>query len=231
MISPEDIQALMLTLELAGVVTFILLLVGTPISWWLARTSSRLKAPISAIVTLPLVLPPSVLGFYILIALGQDGLITDITQFMGWELKPFTFQALVFASVIYSLPFTIQPLENAFESIDEQVLEAASMLRASPSDIFFSIVMPLSVPGFVSAAIMTFAHTIGEFGVILMIGGSIPGETRVASVQIYDHVESLAFDNAHALSMILLIFSFAVLLSMQIWRGSFNQRNRKAMHG
>jgi molybdate transport system permease protein len=169
-------------------------------------------------VALPLVLPPSVLGFYLLLAMGPNGPVGYITQTMGLGLLPFTFWGLVIASVFYSLPFMVQPLQNAFEAIGDRPLEAAATLRASPLDAFFTVAVPLSLPGFLTASILTFAHTVGEFGVVLMIGGNIPGITRVASVQIYDHVEALEYAEAHRLAAVMLIFSFLVLLSLYVWR-------------
>lgn len=216
--SDADLQAIWLTLRLAGLVTVLLLLIGTPIAWWLARTRSFWKGPVGAVVALPLVLPPTVLGFYLLLAMGPHGPVGQLTAALGLGLLPFTFWGLVIASVFYSLPFMVQPLQNAFESIGERPLEVAATLRASPLDAFFTVVAPLALPGFLTAAILTFAHTVGEFGVVLMIGGNIPGETRVASVQIYDHVEALEYAAAHRLSALMLIFSFLVLLALYAWR-------------
>lgn len=207
-----DIQAMFLTIKLATVVMVILLLIGTPIAWWLARTRSRLKQPISALVTLPMVLPPTVLGFYLLVLMGTEGPVGRLTQSLGLGLLPFTFTGLVVASIFYSLPFAVQPLQQAFEAIGDRPLEVAATLRASPLDTFFSVVLPLARPGFITAAVMSFAHTIGEFGVVLMIGGNIPDKTRVISVQIYDHVEALEFAQGHWLAGGLLVFSFCVLL-------------------
>jgi len=218
MLSATDIEAIALTLRLASVTTLILFLVGTPIAWWLSRTRSRWKGPIGAMVALPLVLPPSVLGFYLLVTMGPNGPVGWLTQTLGIGLLPFTFWGLVVGSVFYSLPFMVQPVQNAFETIGERPLEAAATLRASPLDRFFTIALPLSLPGFVTAGILTFAHTVGEFGVVLMIGGNIPGVTRVASVQIYDYVEALEYGDAHRLAAILLVFSFLVLLALYSWR-------------
>ncbi len=209
-----DIQAIWLTVRLAGLVTVILLVLGTPIAWWLARSRSRWKGPIGAVVALPLVLPPSVLGFYLLLAMGPNGPLGKLTACLGMGALPFTFWGLVLASVFYSLPFMVQPLQNAFESIGDRPLEVAATLRASPLDTFFSVVLPLSLPGYLTASILTFAHTVGEFGVVLMIGGNIPGVTRVASVQIYDHVEALEYAEAHRLAAVMLVFSFLVLLAL-----------------
>ncbi|NGZ07240.1 MAG: molybdate ABC transporter permease subunit [Magnetococcales bacterium] len=212
MIQAADWVAIGLTLKLATVTTVILLLVGTPLAWWLARTHSRWRALIRAIVALPIVLPPTVLGFYLLVALGPHGWIGAWTTRMGWGVLPFTFTGLVVASTLYSLPFVVQPLQNAFEAVPDQLLEAAATLRASPLDTFFSIALPLARPGYLTATVLGFAHTIGEFGVVLMIGGNIPGVTRVVSVQIYDHVEALELEHAHALSGGMLIFSLLILL-------------------
>jgi len=218
LLSDSDMQAIWLTVKLATLVTFVLLLIGTPIAWWLARTRSWLKGPVGAVVALPLVLPPSVLGFYMLLVMGPNGPIGHLTQSLGMGALPFTFWGLAVASVVYSMPFMIQPLQNAFEGIGDRPLEVASTLRASPLDTFFTVVVPLAFPGFISASILTFAHTVGEFGVVLMIGGNIPGVTRVVSVQIYDHVEAFEYGDAHRLAVSMLVFSFAVLLGMYAWR-------------
>ncbi|MGO1748968.1 MAG: molybdate ABC transporter permease subunit [Marinobacter sp.] len=208
-----------LTLKLAGFTTAVLLVVGTPIAWWLARSNHWVRQPIAAIVALPLVLPPTVLGFYLLVLMGPKGMVGQLTEQLGLGLLPFTFEGLVIASVIYSLPFTVQPLQNAFGSINQQLLEVASTLRASPRDRFFSIVLPLARPGFLTAGVLTFAHTIGEFGVVLMIGGNIPGETKVLSVAIYDHVESLEYTQAHWLAAGMVVFSFVVLVTLYSLNG------------
>ncbi|MFC5549218.1 molybdate ABC transporter permease subunit [Massilia aerilata] len=208
----EDLAAVWLTLRLASVVTLVLLLIATPLAWWLARTRSRLKPAIGAVVALPIVLPPSVLGFYLLLTLGPTGPVGRLFAALGVAPLPFTFGGLVLASVLYSLPFTVQPLQNAFEAIGERTLEAAATLGASGWDRFWSVAMPLARPGFVSAAMLSFAHTVGEFGVVLMIGGNIPGKTRVVSVQLYDHVEALEYGRAHWLAGGMLAFSFTVLL-------------------
>jgi len=218
--SPEW-QAVWLTLKLAGITTVLLLLTGTPIAWWLARTQHWLRQPVAAIVALPLVLPPTVLGFYLLIVMGPDGAIGQLTESLGLGLLPFTFEGLVVASVIYSLPFTVQPLQNAFLGLNENLLEAAATLRASAWDRFLTIAIPLARPGFLTAAVLSFAHTIGEFGVILMIGGSIPGETKVLSVAIFDHVEALEYTQAHWLSAGMLAFSFVVLVTLYTLNGRF----------
>ena len=217
-IDSADLAAIGLTLRLAGVTTLLLLLIGTPLAWWLARTRSRLKAAVGAVVALPIVLPPTVLGFYLLVAMGPQGAVGQLTQALGLGLLPFTFAGLVVASVLYSMPFVVQPLQQAFEAIDEATLDAAATLRAGPLDRFFSVAVPLARPGFLTAAVLGFAHTVGEFGVVLMIGGNIPGQTRVISVQIYDHVEALEYASAHALSAVMLVFSFVVLLALYTLR-------------
>ena len=210
--SAAAITAILLTLQLAVTVTLVLIVVGTPIAWWLAQSRSWLKGPISALVALPLVLPPTVLGFYLLIAMGPDGPIGQLTQIMGLGTLPFTYWGLVIGSVFYSLPFVVQPLQNAFEAIGERPLEVAATLRAGPLDRFFTVVLPMAKSGYFTASVLGFAHTVGEFGVVLMIGGNIPGETRVVSVQIFDHVEALDFGQAHWLAGAMLAFSFLVLL-------------------
>ena len=215
---PQALQAIWLTLRLATVTTVLLVLIGTPIAWWLAQTQNKLKAPVSALVALPIVLPPSVLGFYLLLAMGPNGVVGKFTEALGLGLLPFTFWGLVVASVFYSLPFMVQPLQNAFEAIGRRPLEVAANLGASPVDAFFTVAVPLALPGFITACVMSFAHTVGEFGVVLMIGGNIPGQTRVASVQIYDYVEAMEYAQAHHLSLIMLVFSFIVLMTLQIWR-------------
>jgi len=220
-----SLSAIWLTLKLASVTTLLLLLVGTPIAWWLARTRSPLKGPIGAVVALPLVLPPSVLGFYLLVAMGPNGPVGQVTQSLGLGVLPFTFAGLVVGSVFYSMPFVVQPLQNAFEAIGERPLEAAATLRASPLDTFFSVVLPLARPGFITASILGFAHTVGEFGVVLMIGGNIPERTRVLSVQIYDHVEAMEYAQAHWLAGGMLLFSFLVLLIL------YNSRLRPGWSG
>jgi len=204
--------AIALTLKLATVSTAVLLLLGTPLAWWLARTQSWLKKPINALVALPLVLPPTVLGFYLLISLGPQGWGGQLTQAAGLGLLPFTFAGLVVGSVFYSLPFVVQPLQNAFEAIGESPLEAAATLRASPLDTFIHVVLPLARPAYLTAAVMGFAHTVGEFGVVLMLGGNIPDKARVLSVQIYDHVEALEYAQAHELAAGMVVFSFVTLL-------------------
>lgn len=219
-LTESDLQAIWLTVRLAGIVTLILLLLGTPIAWWLARSKTWWKGPIGAVVALPLVLPPSVLGFYLLLAMGPNGPVGRLTQTLGIGPLPFSFWGLVIASVFYSLPFMVQPLQTAFEAVGDRPLEVAATLRASPMDAFFTVAVPLALPGFLTASILTFTHTVGEFGVVLMIGGNLPGVTRVASVQIYDHVESMEYVQAHRLAAVMLIFSFVVLLSLYAWQRS-----------
>ncbi len=213
-LSSHDLAAVRLTLELASLTTLLLLLIGTPIAWWLARTRSRLKGPVGAVVALPLVLPPTVLGFYLLVTMGPHGPVGGLTQALGLGTLPFTFAGLVVGSVFYSMPFVVQPLQNAFEAIGERPLEVAATLRAGPWDTFFSVVLPLAKPGFVTASILGFAHTVGEFGVVLMIGGNIPGVTRTVSVQIFDHVEAMEYAQAHWLAGGMVLFSFFVLLAL-----------------
>ena len=214
-LDPSALQAVWLTAKLATITTVLLLLVGTPLAWWLAGARSRTKSIVGALVALPLVLPPVVIGFYLLMLMGPNGPVGQLTQSMGLGLLPFTFSALVIGSVFYSLPFVVQPLQNAFEAIGRKPLEAAATLRASPLDTFFSVVLPLAKPAYITAAVMGFAHTVGEFGIVLMIGGNIPGATRVMSVQIYDHVEAMQYSQAHTLAAGLLVFSFVVLLGLQ----------------
>jgi molybdate transport system permease protein len=209
-----DLGAVWLTLKLASIVTVLLLLIGTPIAWWLARTRSRLRGVVGAVVALPLVLPPTVLGFYLLVAMGPNGPVGQLTEALGLGTLPFTFPGLVIGSVFYSMPFVVQPLQNAFEAIGERPLEVAATLRASPWDSFWSVAVPLARPGFLSGAILGFAHTVGEFGVVLMIGGNIPDKTRMVSVQIYDHVEAMEYAQAHWLAGGMLLFSFLVLLAL-----------------
>ncbi len=213
-ITASDWQAITLTIKLATSVTIILLVLGTPIAWWLAHSQSKWRSVVGAVVALPLVLPPTVLGFYLLIAMGPNGPIGELTQWMGIGTLPFTFAGLVIASTLYSMPFVVQPLQNAFSAIGHRPLEVAATLRSGPWDRFIHVVVPLARPGYVTAAILGFAHTLGEFGVVLMIGGNIPGETKVLAVQIYDHVESLEYARAHSLSLGLILFSFVVLLAL-----------------
>lgn len=215
MLTSEDWGAIRLTLRLASITTAILFVVGTPIAWWLSRTRGALRNAIAAVVAVPLVLPPSVLGFYLLMAMGASGPIGAFTQWIGIGFLPFTFTGLVVASVLYSLPFMVQPLQASFEAIGTGPMEAAATLRASPLDRFLTVVLPLAAPGIATAGVMTFTHTVGEFGVVLMLGGNIPEVSRVVSVQIYDHVEAFEYGRAHALAGVLLAFSFAVLFLMQ----------------
>ncbi|MBD3609480.1 MAG: molybdate ABC transporter permease subunit [Gammaproteobacteria bacterium] len=214
MLNEHDLTALFITLRLAGLTTVILLLVGTPVAWWLANTRWRFKFFIEAIIALPLVLPPTVLGFYLLITLGPNGPIGGLMEAMGGQPLAFTFTGLVIGSVFYSMPFVIQPLQNAFAAIGRRPMEVAATLRASPLDRFFTIAIPLALPGFLTATVLGFAHTLGEFGVVLMIGGNIPGETQVVSIAIYDHVESLEYTHAHWLSGGLLLLSFVMLITV-----------------
>ena len=211
-LTSEDLVAILLTLQLASVTTVLLLFLATPIAWWLAHTQSGWRAPIAALVALPLVLPPTVLGFYLLIALGPNGPVGQFTQWAGWGSLAFSFPGLVLGSVIYSLPFAVQPLVNAFEAIGSRPMEVAATLRANKLDAFFTVAIPLAKPGFVMAAMLSFAHTVGEFGVVLMIGGNIPDKTRVVSTQIYGHVEAMEYAQAHGLAGAMLVFSFVVLL-------------------
>ena len=221
---PADaaLGAITLTLKLAGLTTLILLMLGTPIAWWLGRTRSKWKSAVSALVALPIVLPPTVIGFYLLVSMGPDGPVGQLTQSLGLGTLPFTFAGLVVGSVFYSLPFVVQPIQNAFAAIGERPLEVAATLRASPLDTFFSVVLPLAKPGYLTAAVMGFAHTVGEFGVVLMMGGNIPNKTRVVSVQIYDHVEAQEYTQAHWLAGGMLVFSFVMLLALY----AFNARGR-----
>ena len=221
-LTPDDWSAIRLTLELASIVTLLLLIIGTPIAWWLARSRSRWRGAVGAVVSLPIVLPPTVLGFYLLVAMGPQGPVGQLTEALGLGRLPFTFAGLVVASLIYSLPFVVQPIQNAFMAMGERPLEVAATLRASPLETFFTVALPLARPGFVTAAILGFAHTVGEFGVVLMIGGNIPDQTRVISMQIYNHVEALEYGQAHGLSAGLLVFSFVVLLGLNLLGGARN---------
>ncbi|TRZ67764.1 MAG: molybdate ABC transporter permease subunit [Comamonadaceae bacterium] len=222
-LSSDDLNAVWLTLQLASLTTVVLLVLATPMAWWLARTTSPWRTPISAIVALPLVLPPTVLGFYLLVALGPNGPGGQLTQWLGWGSLPFTFGGLLLGSLIYSLPFAVQPLQYAFETIGTRPMEVAATLRARPIDAFFSVALPLARRGFVTAAILTFAHTVGEFGVVMMLGGNIPGQTRVVSTQIYGHVEAMEYAQAHWLAGGMLVFSFVVLLAA----GRLQRRNMR----
>ncbi len=211
-----DWSAVYLTVRLAGLSTLLLLLVGTPLAWWLSRTHSAWKPLWLALVAMPLVLPPTVLGFYLLLLLGPQGPVGQLTQSLGLGLLPFSFAGLVVASVVYSLPFVVQPILQAFDAIPERTLEAAATLRAGPLDRFFSIAVPLARPGFITASVLGFAHTVGEFGVVLMIGGNIPDKTRVLSVALYDHVESMAFADAHRLAAGMVVFALLVLVTLHV---------------
>lgn len=211
MIDAQDWAAVWLTLKLASITTVLLLILGTPLALWLAHTRSRLRGVVSALVSMPLVLPPTVLGFYLLLLMGPNGPVGQLTQALGLGMLPFTFQGLVIASVIYSLPFVVQPIQNAIEAVGPRPLEVAATLRARPWDTFWSVVVPLARPGFLTAAVLGFAHTVGEFGVVMMIGGNIPGATRVISVQIFDRVEAMEYAQAHWLSGGMVVFSFIVL--------------------
>ena len=214
MFSEADLTALAVTLKLAAVSTLVLLLLGTPLAWWMSQTRWRFKFILEAIVALPLVLPPTVLGFYLLIALGPNGPLGGLMESLGGQPLAFTFTGLVIGSVIYSMPFVVQPLQDAFASIGSRPFEVAATLRASPMDRFFSVAVPLGRAGFFTATVLGFAHTLGEFGVVLMIGGNIPGQTQVASIAIYDHVESLEYANAHWLAGGLLLLSFLMLITV-----------------
>ena len=213
-LSPEAWKAIVLTMELAGLTTVLLLLLATPLAWWLAHTASRWRAPVVALVTLPLVLPPTVLGFYLLVLMGPQGPIGQLTQALGWGTLTFTFSGLLIGSMIFSLPFAVQPLQHSFEAMGRRPMEVAATLGARPLDAFFTVALPLARPGMVTAAILSFAHTVGEFGVVLMIGGNVPGQTRVVSTQIYGHVEAMEYPQAHALALGMLVFSFVVLLAL-----------------
>ncbi|MES2604669.1 MAG: molybdate ABC transporter permease subunit [Pseudomonadota bacterium] len=219
MLTSADLTAFGLTLQLAALTTVILLLLGTPLAWWLAHTRWRFRFVLETIIALPLVLPPTVLGFYLLLALGPRGWLGSLMQTLGGEPLAFTFQGLLFGSVIYSLPFVVQPLQDTFQSIGRRPLEIAATLRATPFDSFFNVVIPMARAGYITAAMLGFAHTLGEFGVVLMLGGNIPGETRVLSIAIYDHVESLEYAQAHVLAGAMLLLSFFILLTVYGLRG------------
>jgi molybdate transport system permease protein len=221
----EDLQAIWLTLKLATATTALLLVLAAPLAWWLSQTRSRWRGPVAAVVALPLVLPPTVLGFYLLVSLGPQGWGGQLTQALGLGLLPFTFSGLLLGSIIYSLPFAVQPLQHAFEAVGQRPLEAAATLRAAPLDTFLRVVLPLARGGLVQAAVLSFAHTVGEFGVVLMIGGNIPERTRVVSTQIYGHVEALEYTQAHALSAAMLVFSFVVLLGLAL----LNRRSMRVL--
>ena len=217
-LGPEAVSAIVLTFQLATATTILLLLLATPLAWWLSQSQSKWRAPISALVTLPLVLPPSVLGFYLLVAMGPNGPLGQFTQSLGWGVLSFTFTGLLIGSIIFSLPFAVQPIQHAFESIGPRPMEVAATLRAKPLDAFFSVALPLAKPGLITAAILSFAHTVGEFGVVLMIGGNIPDKTRVVSTQIYGHVEAMEYAQAHVLAAGMVVFSFVVLLALSFMR-------------
>ena len=208
----SDLTALWITLKLAGLTTLILLALGTPLAWWLSRSNSFFKPFIEAVFALPLVLPPTVLGFYLLIVLGPHGPLGGLLRMWGQRSLAFSFTGLIIGSAVYSFPFVVQPLQNSFSAIGNRPLEVAATLRASPLDRFFTVIIPLASPGFVTAAVLGFAHTVGEFGVVLMIGGNIPGKTQVLSIAIYDHVEAMEYSQAHLISGFLLIFSFSLLM-------------------
>lgn len=222
MLNEYDISALLVTIKLASITTVILILVGTPIAWWLSQTRFKFKAVIEAIIALPLILPPTVLGFYLLMTLGTNGPIGNFLESLGGSSIAFTFTGLVVGSVIYSLPFVVQPLQNSFGSIGKQPMEVAATLGASKLDRFFTVAVPLARSGFITASVLGFAHTVGEFGVVLMIGGNIPGETGVLSIAIYDHVEAMEYGQAHVLAGGLLVLSFVMLLIVYIFNGRFS---------
>jgi molybdate transport system permease protein len=213
-VTPEAMQAILLTLKLASLTTLLLLLIATPLAWWLSQTQSRWRAPVSAVVTLPLVLPPTVLGFYILIVLGPQGWVGQLTQSLGLGVLSFSFTGLLIGSIIFSLPFAVQPIQYAFEAMGRRPMEVAATLRASPIDAFFTVALPLAKPGLLTASVLSFAHTVGEFGVVLMIGGNIPGKTQVVSTQIYGHVEAMEYTQAHWLAAGMVVFSFGVLIAL-----------------
>jgi molybdate transport system permease protein len=221
-----DWQPVILSIKLASLTTITLLVLATPVAWWLSRTRTWYKQALAAVVALPLVLPPTVLGFYLLLLLGPNGPVGQLTQSLGLGVLPFTFEGLLVASVFYSLPFAVQPLQNAFEAVGQRPLEVAATLRASHWDRFITVAVPLARSGFLTATVLVFAHTVGEFGVVLMIGGSIPGETKVLSVAIYDHVETLEYGQAHILSAGMIGFSFLVLLTLYLVNGRLNRENQ-----
>ena len=223
-LSSEALQAIGLTLRLAGLTTLILLVLSTPLAWWLATSSSRWRAPVNALVTLPLVLPPTVIGFYLLLALGPQGWLGQLSAALGLGSLSFTFAGLVIGSIFFSLPFAVQPLQYAFETVGKRPMEVAATLRASPWVAFFTVALPLARPGFVTAVILVFAHTVGEFGVVLMIGGNIPGQTRVVSTQLYGLVEAMQYQQAHWLAGGMVAFSFAVLLFLTLLKRNKAQK-------
>ena len=211
LLNEHALDAIGLSIRLAASTTLVLLLIATPLAWWLSQTRSRWRAVLSALVTLPLVLPPSVLGFYLLVAMGPQGPLGQLTQALGWGVLSFTFTGLLIGSIIFSLPFAVQPIQHAFEAMGRRPMEVAATLRASPLDAFFHVALPLAKPGLLTAAILSFSHTVGEFGVVLMIGGNIPGQTRVVSTQLYGHVEAMEYVQAHWLAGGMVLFSFVVL--------------------
>jgi molybdate transport system permease protein len=214
MVTSEDWQAIALTLQLAAATTVLLLLIATPLAWWLARSASRLRPLVSALIALPLVLPPTVLGFYLLLSFAPQAWLGSLLEAAGLGSPAFSFTGLLLGSLVFSLPFAVLPLQFAFESLGRRPLEVAATLRARPVDAFLSVALPMARPGILTAAILVFAHTIGEFGVVLMIGGNIPGRTRVVSTQIYSHVEAMDFSSAHTLSVLVVAFAFLVLLAL-----------------
>jgi molybdate transport system permease protein len=224
-LSPEALQAVWVTLQLASLTTLLLLIIATPLAWWLAHTRSVWRAPVGALVALPLVLPPTVLGFYLLVALGPHGPLGQLTVALGLGTLSFTFSGLLLGSLVFSLPFAVQPLQHAFQALGRRPMEVAATLRARPLDAFISVALPMALPGFITAAILTFAHTVGEFGMVLMIGGNIPGKTQVVSTQIYGYVEAMEYTQAHWLAGSMVLFSFAVLLGL----GLLNRRNLRVM--
>ncbi len=225
-LTSDDLQSVWLTLKLASVTTLILLCLATPLAWWLAHSRRWYKGIISALVALPLVLPPTVLGFYLLLLLGPHGWVGELSQALNLGRLPFSFAGLVIGSVLFSMPFAVQPIQNAFESIGHRPLEVAATLRANAWDRFLSVALPLARPGFLTATILAFAHTVGEFGVVLMLGGSIPGETRVLSVAIYSHVEAMEYGAAHWLAGGMVLFSFLVLLGLYRVGGNWSKGAR-----
>ena len=222
-LAPEDLHAVWLTLKLASVTTCLLLLIATPLAWWLAHSRRWYKGPVAAVVALPLVLPPTVLGFYLLLLMGPHGVVGELTTALGLGRLPFTFYGLVVGSVFFSMPFAVQPIQNAFEAIGKRPLEVAATLRAGVLDRFLSVALPLARPGFLTAIILAFAHTVGEFGVVLMLGGNIDGETRVLSVAIYSHVEAMEYGAAHVLAGGMVLFSFLVLLGLYLSSGKLSK--------
>ena len=217
-LNAADLSALLLTLKLAAIVTILLLVIGIPLAWWLCRSRSWLRQPIAALITLPLILPPTVLGFYLLLAMGPEGPLGALTELLGMQSLAFSFSGLVVGSIFYSLPFVVQPLQNAMESVGQRPLDVAATLGAGPLDRFFTVLLPLCRPGIITATVLGFAHTLGEFGVVLMIGGNIPGATQVLSVQLYEHVEALDYGSAHRLAAIMLLLSFGMMLVLQYLR-------------